>query len=304
MAMDPRTRLVDENRGFRTYAKDECWLGWPALGKNDTNGVIVPNMGDLIFDKNDGPFWLVIGVDRSVPLDGTPPPYTVTLEWIDMWAYRKKRLGNGLAKLIEPYQPYSSFRAFFDGSTVPHTVTIDDRFNICGIDSTNCKLFKGTNTREDGEVISLSLNGSGDVVGENIDLVPIGETSLPKRPRTIYCNVALIDNDIVTLVVYTEKGIPSFNQGFVVKVGNVVNSKGGIRNIETASVYILDVSLVSNLLDDVEIDLIRSPINVAVTAGDFQARLHYSDGNTIVIPIDGNKCVLNGITNFTISQLS
>jgi hypothetical protein len=43
------------------------------------------------------------------------------------------------------------------------------------------------------------------------------------------------------------------------------------------------------------------PLNSNLSTGDFKARLNYSDGTNNVIPIDGVKCKLHGLTSFNTS---
>lgn len=298
MPIDPSTRLVDPNRGFRIWSRKDIWMGFTLQGQLDQNGKSVPNVGDLVVDYDNPLFWKVVAIDSTIPIDNSPPPYTVTLEWIDL-----SRISNTSNTSIHIEGSSSianeAMYAFYNDSVDPHVINLDGMFRIYGSSATMVKLFLGTDVSENGEVISVTFNSSGDVISENVDVVPIDPSNPAiQKPLPIPTNTTLLDGETVTLVTYTSEGVAVEITPFIVKQGNT------IRSAEENGVYITDISLVTNMLDDVELDLVKVPISLPVTAGDFQAKLHYSDGVVRLIPIDGGLCRLHGLLNFNTNILN
>lgn len=278
------TLLVDPTRGFRVWNIDDIYLGPDVI----PTGVSVPNVNDMVLDWTRG-FFRVIAVDDT----DINPTYTPVLSEFDVTLLNNPNAGDILGRGLTGYQPAAHERAFFDNSVVPHTISIDDRYRVYGADAINAKLFKGTDVTSNGTVISLTFNGSGNITGENIALELIDPTNPAiKRPIVIFTNTALNEGELVTLVIYTQEGGAIGEHTFIVKSGTA------IRGIEASTISIIDIELVTDLLDDVELDLVKVPANVPITGGDFQARLLYSNGATSLIPIDGTKARIFGLDNF------
>lgn len=285
--------LYDPLRSFRTWNISQIWLGEQVSG----GGYIVPNVNDLVIDWDVPGFYKVIYIDTTVNIPNTTPTYIPTLELIDFAHPNTGDGANGFTQRVDIYQPSILERAFLDTTVVPHTLSIDDRYYIYGTEAYTVKVFKGTDiSAATGHVISQKYNGSGDLIGENIGL----EYLMPnnpavKRPLVIDVSESLLDGEIVTLVVYTQNGGPIGSHPFI-----VINSSA-IRGTEANSISIVDIQLVSSMLDPVERDLLLVPANINITGGDFQARLIYSNGHTALIPVGTNKCMLHGVQNFNTS---
>ena len=276
------TLIKNPERGFTVWLIKEIYLG------PESTGVIVPNVDDMVLDWNSGTY-------RVSYVD--PSSYIPTLTNVNLATLNLKQIGAGLANDLAMYQPSVIELAFLDTTVVPYTVSIDDRYRIYGIEAVSAKLFYGTDLSVDtGVVISKVYNGSGSFVSENITLVPIDSTNPAiKRPPIFNTNETLLDGETVTLVLYSQAGRAIGQHSFLIK------NSSAIRGLGASSIVITDVQLVSNLLDEIQNDLINVPANIPITGGDFQARLIYSDGTDSLIMIGTPKCRLLGIDSFNTS---
>ncbi len=277
-------------RGFCTWLITDIWLG----PDGDLTKVIVPNVNDMVIDWSVPCVYRVIHVDA----DGSNPTYTPTLVAMDLSAGANSQLA---FKKLDSYQPNILERIFLDRSALPYTFSVDDRYAVYGSEATTCKLFKGTDVSDlHGTVISQRYNGSGQLIGENIDLENIAldpNNSSIKRPVQFNTGSVLNDGEIVTLVIYSQSGMVMGKHPFIVE------NSTAIRRIERNQVAIVDVVLLSNMLDSVEQDLLKVPAETAITGADFQAQLIYSNGETVNIAIDGIKCCILGLNNFNTSSI-
>lgn len=278
------TLLLDPARGFRMWNIEEIYDGPAGLPEKK----VVPNVNDGVIDW-DSNIYRVISVDTDDP---TPSFLSVLELWNPMQGVADDN--DSLITGLSGYQPTLANRAFFDGSVAPFTLSIDSRFVIYGTDANVIKLFLGSDTSAaTGIVISQKLNGSMQVIGENIDLELLdpGNTAM-KRPEIIYTGNPLQDGELVTMVIYTQAG------GVMGEVSFIVKNSTAIRTQGASTVSLVDIELLSTLIDPGTPDLVQAPQNVPLSTGDFQCRLHYSDGTSNDVAFDGVKVKLIGLGDY------
>ena len=275
-------------RGFHFWNIDEIWLGTSNL----TPSKHVPNVNDLVIDYTKG-FFRVIAVDDTVISPGVLPSYTPTLEKIDFTALTSPTADVSIYQRYGLYQPHIMQRIYLDTTVNPFTLTVDDRYLIFGTEHVSAKAFKGSDISVTGTVISQQFNSSGNLTSENVDLIRIDPNNDSiKRPIMFNSKLDLLNGEIVTLVTYNATGGVSGIHQFIVSKTNA------IRPNEFAAPVIVDIKLITSYIDAQQLDLINVPANVPITGGDFQAMLLYNTGANAVIPVDGNKCKIHGLTNF------
>lgn len=272
--------LKDENRSFRLYHISQVYMG-PG---SPPSANIVLNVGDGVIDWNRGIFETVsVDAQSHVP----------TLRVFDMASKIQVGNDNNLLAALSGYQPHIMNRAYFNDHVSPATITLDTNYAIRGTQAATIKIFLGTNTSSTGTVISAKINAAGDVLGENIDLeeVVTGQAGL-KQPATIHTKANLQDNDVITMVVYRLTGEIDKEQVFVVK------RSSAIRGMGESTVAIRDITLISPLLHPTETDLLMVPSGVSLNSTSFRANLHYTDGTTVAVDVDGAKTRIHGLDNF------
>jgi hypothetical protein len=287
-----QTLIFDVNRGFRVWLIDQIYLG----PTSPTSGRIVPNVDDAVFDWNRGVF-RVVAVDNVFTVGNGEPTYTPTLKLVDLSILAKKQMGLIGSQNLISYQPNVLELAFLNTLVTPFTISLDDRYRVFDTEAAYIKLFKGTDVSANkGTVISKVFNGSGNYISENVELELIDPNNPAiKRPPVFNTIASLYDGEVVTAVIYTQAGGPIGQHSFLIK------NSSAIRGLGNNTVFITDIILVSEMLDNIELDLINVPANLPITGGDFQARLLYSDGSNSLISVGTTKCKLHGITNFNTS---
>jgi hypothetical protein len=275
----------DPNRGFRVWSQHEVYIG--ELGVT-TGTLYIPNVNDLVVNPN-GIIYQVKEVDEA---SGLPTLEVINGKDANSGITDPDSLPEGLRN----YQPHGINRIFIDTSVSPSIISVDSRYRIYGSETTQAKLFKGTDISTSGEVISHTLNSSGVVVSEMIALVPLfdGNTTI-KRPARFHTTAELADGELVTLVIYNASGRVSGTHPFIVRNANTISGP------TASNIYIVDVELVGDLISDENPLLIENPLHVPFQTNMLFARIHYSNGDYADHAIDGNKIKLHGVSGFNTS---
>ena len=273
----------DPSRAFRVWNIKEIFTG--DLGVT-TEHLYVPNVEDLVVDGK-GVMRQVIAVD---PVSAIPTMVVINGEPGDITD------PDSIIDGLRARQPHGINRIFVDNSTVPATVTVHSRYRIYGSEATQAKLFKGTDTSDNGQVISHTLNSSNIIVSEMIDLVPLYDTNNTiKRPPRFHTTTPMEDGELVTLVVYAASGRVVDEYPFIIRNANMISGP------TATNIYIEDIELLSDLLSDDDPKLIEHPLHVPVTTTMMQCRVHYSNGDKADHAIDGSKVKLHGVNSFNTS---
>lgn len=277
----------DPERGWRWWHINMIYRG--------QSGVVyerlyVPNVGDLVYDGENS-FYRVDHVDEVTAIP--------TLTRIDP----SKGLNdtgdpNNLFSALRVYQPHITERMFIDTLTNPYTLSPDGRYRVYGDEHTHAKLFLGTDTSEDGTVLSQSLNSNGVVISELVELTPV-HPDIPtiKRPKRMHTSRNLADGEVVTLVIYNAHGRPTTETPFFCRRADNISAPS------SSNVYVHDIELISPLISATDPTLIENPLNVPLTTSLMMCRVHYSNGHHMDLEIDGQKVKIHGLNNFNTSLL-
>ena len=276
--------IKHEGEANRAWHIGEIYQGNPGAGDK----LHVPNSNDLVFDFENG-LYRVAAVD--------PQTFIPTLvEW-DITKFSGSGVDN-LPEGISQKNPRSIYRAFVDYTVSPAKLTIDTSSYIYGSEPIQAKIFLGTDTSEEGTVISRVYTSGGAYLTDTVTLASVipGNSSI-KRVPTTSIDVVLEEGETVTVVAYSASGSAVWEESFVVR------ESAAIKVNETSTVYLSDISLVTDLLSPTDNTLILNHLGVPFNTNIMQCRLHYSDGTTTDIPIGGNKVKLLGIDDFNYTQL-
>lgn len=266
---------IDINRGFRCWYISQIYMGPtnPGLGR------IVPNVDDVVFDWSAG-IYRVISVDAVTNLSVLVLMFPI-----------EALVQGGLSPSNDFYkwQPSIQEVAYLNTAVTPYQMALDAKYFIVGIETSSVVLFRGTDTSSTGTVISAVYDSLNNYIGNTVKVYPIDPTNLAiTRPNAFNCSTALNDGEIVTLVGYTASNTPSMEHPFLVK------NSSAIQPINNAVSTLVDVQLVSRLLDSTVSNQINVPANIPIQSSDYSANLIYADGTTKAISIDNVKCKLQG----------
>ena len=270
-----------EGEGYHEWLINEIYMGENVPGRT----YHLPNLNDKVIDYERGEY-RVIGFDPS----GLIPVLEL---WLNPSIINRNDDTDLNAGLSRRYARNSN-RAMVDYSTSRPTVTLDTRAYIYSAQATKAKLFRGTDVSSTtGVVISRVYDSNDNFIGDTVDLVSINPT-LPdiKVPERINVDVSLQPGEVVTLVGYSPTGGVEYEEGFVVRLTTA------IRNNDLANRYLTDIELVSDLLDPNNPGVIINGLNVPLNTSLLNCRLHYNDGSSTLIGIDGIKCALLGLSGY------
>lgn len=277
----------DPERGWRMWSLSEIYTGEVV---QTSKALYVPNVGDLVFDNTDT-FYRVDAIDAVTQI----PTLAIVNPWAKTIAAPNP---DNIHEGLKMYQPHIATRIFIDKLTKPATVSIDPLYRVLGDEHTRMKFFKGTDTSDNGTVISQVVNSNGAVTSETVDLVPIYPgVNTQKRPTRFHTHYDLKDGDLVTAVVYNATGRASGEHTFVVR------NAGMIASPTANNVYVEDIELISGLISDHDPLLIQNQLNVPFTTSMMTCRVHYSDGSYQDMAVDGSRVRLNGLSKFNTGLL-
>lgn len=268
----------DPNRGWRQWHIDQIYTG--PTGTGDT----VPNVNDWVVSELEG-FKKVVSVDLSTGLS--------TLAPINFASDNSNT--PGLDEILDSKGPGTypeSFRIYVDSSVTPHRLAVDKRVKVPGSEVAHMKVFLGTDI-ENGKVISRMYNQSGAVTSENIPMESIqGTNHTVKRPIVGYCSQQINNNEVLTAVFYDAGGTPVEIARFI------VIDTTWVREVNAATKIITSVQLVSPFLSLSDPDKLKVPINLPIENIDVKGQVNYNDGSRVILPIDGSKFKLFGLSSY------
>ncbi|QAX96102.1 hypothetical protein [Vibrio phage vB_VmeM-Yong XC32] len=256
-------------------------------GSPDDRAYWVPNVDDMVVDWSRGMYRVVSVTDNRPTLEFVSPFSQDSRFNID---------STSLITGVSSYQPNAANKIFIDKSNgAPYTVEVDGKYTLFGSGPVKMVFFRGTDTSADGEVISEVYNGSGVLTGIEIPLTDLNAAGTQKRPVQFKTTKELDAGEVITGVSFTGTGQRYSEQTFL------AFESAGFRPQDATTKYIDRVSLKSDLISSSETDLILNTIGTPISSALFKGVLHYNNGDSVEMNIDGTKMVLDGVVGFDTS---
>lgn len=264
-----------------TWSMDEVYFGQQGLNK------FVPKVNDYVEDTASNVTYKVTSID-SVTL--IPTLVQISTDGNIIPGDDDPLVSSG------PGVPSDTYRVYLDKSVTPYTFSVDMGLKIPGSMSSYAKIFKGTNTGQDGQVLSFLYDQAGNFLTNNVPL-ELAQSSNDvnhtiKSVAVCYTNQELVNGEIVTLVIYSSSG------GVVYKRRLIVENTTFIRSVSSSQKYISHISLKSPFLSVSEDHVLDYPLNANISSLNMIGVVHYSDGSTIELPVDGTKFVMHGLQSY------
>lgn len=240
----------------------------------------MPIVDDLIVDFSTNKFHRVIQVDM------------VNRTYVDVpWNESDTENGDAIMGGHGMYSP-DTHRIYVDDSKHPATLRIDPRWTVTGSDNQFIKIFRGTNITETGEVISAYFQNNiyqGDSIPLSLVMLDNVDNKTVKAPVPASCKVEIDNNELVTVVVYSDvSGVSLIARFHIVKTNLVMALDNPARQI-------MNVRLLSPFMSPSDDTLLLLPINIPVDDIPLQAEITYNDGKK-VIDVDGTRASILGLT--------
>lgn len=280
---------IDLDRGFRWWHIDEIYKG---NLQDDPRARYVPNVNDAVIDWSGGtfsPFYVsYVNPDTYIstlkPAEQVKKPDEVDMENV--------LVGQGVGAVNEAY------RCYLNTATVPFTLQVSSLLHLYGSDIAYCKIFRGSDVTENGEVISKNYDQSGHYQGDNIPMELVATVAADGTNKYIYCvkagycSIEMKDGERLTAVIYSDAGIVCSTAILIVQNTLLVRDSNAPKR------EITGITLVSDFLSPHDKNVLEIPLNLPVNSIMANARLEYNDGTGKDVLIDGSKCLLSGLNAY------
>lgn len=274
-----------------TYLPDGRWCWWglhEIYTGTSGSGKYIPKIHDYVMDPETYTVYVVDHLDQVTLIptlrEIRPANMSFSLATTDVL------FGTG------PGTPSEIYRVYIDKSVTPHVLSVDAALKIPGADSQYAKIFKSTNVGSTGTVVSLVFDNVGNIVSNNVQLELASYDShinhTIKRVPPCYTTENLVDGDIVTVVFYSNAGHVVHKRQLMVEVTTF------IRSINSATRYISHISLETAFMSPTMDHVINFPLNVPLNGMNMMGVVHYSDGSTLKLPVDGSKFKMLGLDQY------
>lgn len=258
---------------FRIWAKDQVYLD----ADQDKEHKHVPKLFDWVVDRHTGTFEMVTYID---PMTDIPKldPINVSMG---------KKVETILSSTDDAY------RLWYDKTQMPATLTPDTFLRSYGGEATVMRIFKGTNI-DDSNIISMLYDNNGEFIGHDIPMELAGKDVMTdnrtiKVPVSCHTNADLKAGDVCMLVFYGSSG------KVVGRTSALIEDSAFIKPAFMETRAIKNISLKSVFLDNSDKNTVHFPLNLTIDSYQPVGVLHYNDGSTVEMIVDGSKFQLWGI---------
>ena len=281
--------ILPTNKLFKNWAYGEIFVPGGA------GGLYVPNKDDEVtqWTKDYVNKYQVVDVDFTTGKSQLELRYSMPREAVED--------GRDIILSTSPGRPSSQFRALVDQSVRPPTITIEQRMVVLGTMAKNVRIFKGGDQGPNAQVISAMYDQSNNLIGELIPLEEVATFDLPnaglqqgkstavKRVSTGYTVTELQDNELLTLVAYSDDGSVILSEPLV------VFNTGHARRPDAYRKFVTTISLDSPYIEDGNDNVIRIPYNMPLDSVFGMGVVNYSDGGRATKAVDGTTFKLHGL---------
>lgn len=281
---DHNTPIYDPDGRFQIWKKSEVFMGAAPASNDPGSGKYVPKIGDYVVDDPPLIFYKVTNIDIA-----TLAP---TLQELTMI---KSDANDETLDILLAGGP-ESFRVYIDSSVNPHAVSVDRRCYVRGSNTAYARIYRGTNIDDPSKIISLQYDSAGNVIGDKIPLEPAeidNSTNITtKIMPTCYTMQEVLDGEVCTFVAYSLDNIVISKHELLADNTSFISSP----NITTK--YINGISLECPFLSQTDPRRIDLPQNVLLPGVNMVGVVHYSDGTSVKMPVDGTKFTMLGLNAY------
>lgn len=273
--------IVEPDRRWNIWSIDEIYKPNDATSE----GRYIPNPDDLVFSHQDG-FFIVDTVDYTTG-ESTLIPYRFP---------RHTGIDSGEELIsIAPRLVSEGYNAYVDTSVVPHRLAIDKQLQINGSTTKTMRAYRGTKIETEELVSRYYINGV--LQGDHIPLekvVDVNGTTQDaiKIPKIGHVSKPLSDGELITLVFYDDQGhVVSLSTLTVVQTSWIRRAHEGMKTISS-------IELDSMFMSETEPNVLEVPINVNMESVPLHGIVHYTNGESNRLPVDGTKFKIMGMRHF------
>lgn len=263
------------------YQPDDRWTTWSIneiftgqIGKNR----YVPKIDDYVIDPATNYYRRVVSIDPTTMI-----PTLVPITTVDEGELNEMEVMLG----VGPSAGSEARRVYIDKSVMPFTMAVDGRVTVPNADAVMARVYRGSKLTGTFKVISSFFDNSGNLLGQDIPLTLAAVNEIDnhtiKTVPTCYTTEDVKDGDILTLVAFSDAGHVVYQRQLMAE------NTGFIRGKDLGTKYVKAITLKSAFLSKSDPKLIQYPINVPTVGLDLVGVVHYSDGTTMELPVDGTR---------------
>lgn len=282
-SLDGKTPVYQPEGRWCWWNIDEIYLG--TIGENR----YVPKVNDLVMDIPTGVIYIVTHIDPTTLLS-TLNAFKVSTDTSTTLTNTDLLLG--VSKAIQS----DTYICYLDQTVTPHILAVDRRYMVPGSMCSYVKIFKGADVSSSGQVIGFLIDTAGNYLTDKIPLelctIDSHDNISIKTPSVGYTNVHLPDGELVTVVTYDDAGHVIFKRQMMIE------NTGFIRNVGDGIKYISHITIETPFLSNSNDHLIEYPLNLPLQGIALVGVVHYSDGSTIKLPVDGTKFAAFGLDTY------
>lgn len=285
LGIDGNSPILDTGR-WTTWSISDVYMGSVGLNK------YIPKVNDHVVDPETFTTYIVDSID--------PVTYVPTL---------RKIVPNMVDGSIQPeyliappgVTQSDSYRVYLDTGVTPHILAVDSRLKVAGSMSSYAKIFKGSDLGGSGTVISRMYDSQGQDLGENIPLETVAlDNSTNYAIKSVppcRTNEKLLDGEVVTIVIYSDNG------HVVSKQQCLVENTNFIRGLNPLEKSISHIELSTAYLSKTDPTLIEFPVGTPIESLPMMGIVHYTDGSTLRLPVNGDKFIVYGLDQYVASTI-
>jgi hypothetical protein len=266
-----------------------CWWGLHEVYRGETGtNMYVPKVKDYVMDTES---YTAFVVDHLDPVTLIPTLREIRPANMSFSLSRTDVLfGTGPGTASEIY------RVYIDKSVTPHVLSVDAALKVAGTQCQYAKIFRSTDVTVMGKVVSMVYDSSGNLITNNVPLELAAMDShvnhTVKVVAPCFTTENLVDGELVTVVYYSAAGHVVHKRQLMVEVSSF------IRNINASTKYISHISLDTAFLSPTLDHVINFPVNIPLNSLNMMGVVHYSDGSTLTLPVDGTKFRMFGLDQY------
>jgi hypothetical protein len=272
--------IYDPEAPWKIWSVNEIWVGKSGLKR------YVPKLQDYVIDPPTFTTWIVTAIDQVTLI--------ATLKEI-----RPANMSYSFSETdvlfgVGPGTQSDTYRVYLDKSVTPYILEVDKRLKVGGSMCSYCKLFRGN--PEDNVVVSRLYDASGNFLTNNVPLevcaLDSHDNTSIKTVSSCYTNIDLPDGEVLVAVMYSDDGHVVSKRQLLVENTSVISAR------DASMKYITNISLKSPFLSQTLDHVIEFPLNLPISALNLMGVVNYSDGTHIVLPVDGTKFRMDGLSQF------
>ena len=281
MVIIMNTLIKDPNRGFHVWSIDQL------VGHSPT-GEWVPNRDDLVFDVPNKVRYKVDAVNYTTGIS-TLSLFELAstdheLDYIDYF------ITDG------PVDTNDAMRIYIDYSLTRPVMRFDSRLLIKSSLSRYVRVYKGSNVSGDGVIISEYLDPGSEYISTDIPLevaaTPLANSLTLKVPGIGYCSTSINNGDILTAVTLDANKKPLFTNRMIALRTDLIRRSNSLNR------YITSIALKSPAQRINDPSTLEIPVNATLDSISMMGVVNYSDGQSVMIPLTGNKFKIIGMEGY------